>query len=104
MASTGAPRHWSFVCHGEPVRIFPEGNFVTDQAALLVQIAEAGAGIIQVPRYLVRPALQAGRLQPVLADYASVGPPLSVVYPQARHPALRVRLFVDFLLGLGDRL
>lgn len=103
-ASTGAPRNWSFVCDGEPVRIFPEGNFVTDQAALLVQIAEAGAGIIHVPRYLVRPALQAGRLQPVLAEHASVGPPLSVVYPQARHPALRVRLFVDFLLSLGDRL
>lgn len=103
-ASTGAPRPWSFVDAGETKRILPEGNLVTDQAALLVQFAEAGAGIVQVPRYLVRPALQAGRLRPLLGDYASLGPPLSIVYPQTRHPALRVRLFVDFLLALGDRL
>ena len=103
-ATTGAARAWHFMRDGEAVKVRPEGRFITDQAALLVALAEQGCGIVQAPRYLVRDALDGGRLRPLLAEYATVGPPLSIVYPQARHPALRVRLFVDFLLGLGDRL
>ena len=102
--TTGAPRAWHFMRDGEAVKVRPEGCFITDQAALLVPLAEQGCGIVQAPRYLVRDALDGGRLRPLLAEYATVGPPLSIVFPQARHPALRVRLFVDFLLALGDRL
>ena len=103
-AATGAPRHWVFLREGQTVHLRPEARFVTDQAALLVQQAEAGLGIVQMPRYVVRAPLESGALQAVLPDYAAPGPPLSIVYAQARHAAPRVRLFVEFLLGLSERL
>lgn len=103
-ANSGAPRLWSFERDGQVQRLRPEGNFVSDQSTLLVHLAEQGSGLVQMPRYLVRQGLDAGRLVPVLADYATLGAPLSVVFPRARQPVRRVQVFADFLIGLGERM
>lgn len=100
-ATTGTARNWTFQDAGQVFRLRPEGNFITDQAALLTHMAEQDCGIIQTPRYLVRESLASGRLVPVLSNYMAYGPPLTVVFPQTRQPARRVQSFVQFLLSLG---
>jgi DNA-binding transcriptional LysR family regulator len=62
--------------------------------------AAAGLGLIQVPHYRVEHQLRSGELVTVLNDYPPPGMPVSVLTPQSRHMAARVRVFVDWLADL----
>jgi DNA-binding transcriptional LysR family regulator len=55
-------------------------------------------GLVQVPRYRVREQLANGELCVVLADQPPPPMPVSVLYPQSRQLALRVRAFADWLV------
>jgi DNA-binding transcriptional LysR family regulator len=59
----------------------------------MVAAAEAGLGLIQVPRY------HAGnrRLVEVLADYRPSLTPVSLLYPHNRQLSPRVRVFIDWV-------
>jgi DNA-binding transcriptional LysR family regulator len=59
--------------------------------------AEAGLGITRVPSFIAGPSIRTGRVTRVLAGFEE--PPLLVhaLYPPARHLAVKVRAFVDFL-------
>lgn len=59
-----------------------------------------GAGLVQLPRYHVNDALQDGRLVEVLAEWPSPTMPVSALYPQHRQLSARVRVFIDWLIGL----
>jgi DNA-binding transcriptional LysR family regulator len=50
-----------------------------------------------MPTFIIDADLAAGRLVPVLADYAADGVPVWAVYPHNRHLSTKVRMFVDFL-------
>ncbi len=66
------------------------GNF-------LEALAVAGMGITREPDFIVGPDVRAGRLTPILREFAA--PPLNiyVVYPSRRHLSAKVRAFADFL-------
>lgn len=104
MANSGHFRNWTFLHGEERFSHFPNGPLASDHAAVLLALAEGGRGILQAPRYVVEESLAAGRLVTVLAEFQSIGAPLSVVYEKARHASVRARLAVDFLLGLGSHL
>ena len=59
-----------------------------------------GAGLIQLPRFHVEDALRDGRLVEVLAAWASPPMALSALYPYRRQLSPRVRVLVDWLVGL----
>lgn len=73
------------------------GSLVSNHAAMLVEAACQGLGLILCPIFFTAPSLRAGRLVRVLPGWQF---PLtvSVVFPNARHVAAKVRLFVDFLV------
>jgi len=102
MANSGQFRVWTFTRDGRQLSHYPEGPLASDHAAVLLALAEGGRGIVQAPYYVVAPALEAGRLVPVLTEFDSVGAPLAVVYEKARQASARTRLVAEFLLGLGD--
>ncbi len=56
-----------------------------------------GAGICQVPAFLVGEDIRAGRLVALLTDWQGDRVPLHAVYPDNRLIAQRVRAFVSFL-------
>ncbi len=60
----------------------------------------AGYGIAQVTALMARPLLAEGRLRRVLADWDVPAIPLHVVYPPHRHLSNKVRVFVDWVVGL----
>lgn len=62
-----------------------------------VALAKLGFGIIQVPRYHVAADLAAGTLVEILADFPPSPTPVSLLYPQNRQLAPRVRVFIDWL-------
>lgn len=53
-----------------------------------------------MPRFRVEEHLRAGQLVEVLADWPAPRLPISVLYPQQRHLAPRVRVFVDWVAGI----
>jgi DNA-binding transcriptional LysR family regulator len=65
--------------------------------------AVAGLGIVQVPRYRIAEQLKSRRLKPILTGYPPPTLPVSVLYPQNRQLSPRVRVFVDWLSGLFDK-
>lgn len=70
-------------------------NTVAFQAAAL-----AGLGIIQAPRMGVTRQLKAGDLVEVMKAFKAEPLPVAIVYPQRRHLARRVRLFMDWVAGV----
>ncbi len=62
-----------------------------------------GSGIIQTVDLLVAGLLANGKLVEVLAEYASPGPPLSVVYPPSNHNNAKVKAFAEFAAELMQK-
>ncbi len=63
----------------------------------LLTAAKAGLGIALMPEYAVRSDIEAGRLRPVLNQFALPPRMLQVIYPPARHLSAKVRLFTEFV-------
>ncbi|MEM9030038.1 MAG: LysR family transcriptional regulator [Pseudomonadota bacterium] len=89
---------WPFVCAGRRQTINVSGNFRSDNAEALLEMAMAGAGIIRVGDFLGEGALTDGRLLPLLVEThdADPQPITALVIPERRHLP-RVAAVVDFL-------
>lgn len=72
------------------------GGFSANNGDLLARLAEQGEGIALLPRFIVAEALEAGRLQQVLADWAAPDIWLTLYYPPYDRLPLRVATFSDF--------
>ncbi|PLR32612.1 LysR family transcriptional regulator [Chimaeribacter californicus] len=63
-----------------------------------VEAALQGFGLLQAPYYSLGPALASGQLVPVLEAFAPGTPlPVTLLYPQNRRHAGRVRVFIEWL-------
>jgi len=78
--------------------IQPTWSLCVNNAEVLRDVAVKGRGIALIPEFIAAEALKNGSLQAVLENYTA--PPLALyaVYPPTRHLAVKVRLFIDFLV------
>jgi DNA-binding transcriptional LysR family regulator len=78
--------------------IQPTWSLCVNNAEVLRDVAVKGRGIALIPEFIAAEALKNGSLQAVLENYSA--PPLALyaVYPPTRHLAVKVRLFIDFLV------
>ena len=58
-----------------------------------------GLGLIQVPRYAVERDLAAGALVECLPDTPPSPTPVYALYPRSRQLSLRLRVFLDWIVG-----
>ncbi|MDD5249190.1 MAG: LysR family transcriptional regulator [Rhodocyclaceae bacterium] len=98
--SLGQQRGWTFRHREQPGKtlvIKVGGRLECNDGAVLHEWALAGRGLAWRSLWEVGADLRAGRLVPVLDDYAA--PPLGIyaVFPRRRQLPLRVRLFIDLL-------
>jgi len=93
MTSTGAWMAWRF-SDAPNITVRPRLFTNTVEGALLS--AEQGWGLTRVLSYQAAPALAAGRLQRVLADYEEPPIPVHVIHAEGRRASAKVRAFVDF--------
>ncbi|MES2713473.1 MAG: LysR family transcriptional regulator [Pseudomonadota bacterium] len=92
---------WSFVdSDGRPLILRVRGNAVINSGDALRETAVAGTGIAQGTWWLYRKDLERGDLRPILGAFAAEGAPVSVLYPQQRHMAPKLRAFIDFLVSI----
>ncbi len=90
---------WSFQTEGQPVQVNVRGPLSADSADLLKKLAIEGLGIVRLGEIAVASAIRDGLLEPLLED--SHEPeifPLWAVMPSGRQRALKIKVFLDFLI------
>ena len=93
---TGVDR-WAFGAKGDTVAVV-SGNLRTNNGEALRTAAIAGQGLVYLPTFIVADDLRAGTLVALPLDQ----PPVEfggiyAVYLPDRHPAAKVRAFIDFI-------
>jgi len=78
--------------------IQPEWTLCANNAEVLRDAAIKGRGVALLPMFIAGQALRAGTLRTFLGGFKA--PPLTLyaIYPPTRHLAVKVRLFIDFLV------
>ena len=101
--SAWASPEWRFA-DDQRVTIDPLLKCNTNEA--VIATAVSGWGLTRVLNYQIGPALVAGNLQIVLADYEEPPLPIHVMHPEGRYAPAKVRAFVDMAVPLlrGSRL
>jgi LysR family transcriptional regulator for bpeEF and oprC len=95
--NTGQIVPWEFAKEDENFVFTPPSKIAVNHAESLIHAASTGAGIVQLLSSSLTPSIHAGQLVPLLEEWTTKGPSISVVYPQNRHLSPKVRAFVDFV-------
>ncbi len=98
----GRIREWRFKSGAAVRHITMNGIMTFNSGEALVAAAQGRLGIIQVAEYYAQPLLESGELVEILADCKTEGYDISLVYPQQKRVAPKLRVFVDFLAALFD--
>ncbi|MCV9878109.1 LysR family transcriptional regulator [Brenneria izbisi] len=89
---------WTFNSSYGQERFFPRGNYKVNNSEVLYEALLAGIGICQMPKFIIGPALDDGRLVPLLPDYQLPQHNIFAVYPQRRFMPEKMRLLLTFFL------
>jgi len=90
-------RGWAFEIDGTVSHLRPGGPLDCSDGQVLHEWCLQGLGIAWRSTWEVEAEVASGRLVEVLAGYAAPPNGIYAVFPQRRHLALRVRLWIDFL-------
>lgn len=90
---------WNFTRRedGTPVSVAVGGNVSTNDAASLMHLARAGAGIAMLPTYLAAGLLQAGELVRLFPEFEPQVVGMYAVYASRKHMPATLRTMLDFL-------
>ena len=100
LPSTGRKIPWPFQVDGKTVDLSTSGGYTCSEDVLgIVTLARSGSGIVKCYRFIVVQDLKSGALLELLPRHGGTSRPFILLYPHARHLSLRVRTFVDFLIG-----
>ncbi len=99
-ASLGRSARWNYRKGGRNIVHAPEGTLHTNNPEALIDLAEAGSGIVCMLETGLLRSIREGRLIPLLGDWESPVMPISVLYWPSRHLSAKVRVFVDFITEL----
>ena len=95
----GASAGFALERTGERVRVHPRGVMSTDNGELLLQMAEAGMGMVLLPEFIVGESVAAGRLVRLLPDWEAAPLTVHAVHLSERRVPMKTRAFIDFLRG-----
>lgn len=93
------PGVWPFEVEGQRTSVRVSGRYAVNSARAACDLAVAGDGIALAPDFVADVHLAAGRLQPLLTEFATAPRGIWAVYPHRRHLALRLRVLIDFLVA-----
>ena len=96
---------WKFEQAGSAVEATINSYLCFDNSAAILEAIIRDAGVIQLPKFIVAEAISKGKIQPILQAYAPQSSlPITVLYPQKRYLSAKVRLFVEWMTALAERL
>jgi len=90
-------RGWAFNVDGEVIHLRPSGRLDCTDGQVLHDWCLAGLGIAWRSTWEVEHEVASGQLVSVLDEFSAPPNGIYAVFPHAKHLALRVRLWIDFL-------
>ncbi|SFI99203.1 LysR family transcriptional regulator [Bradyrhizobium sp. cf659] len=97
--SNGALASWSLDDNGRSIEIVVAGPFIANDFPTMLGAAVEGVGLAQVPAPLATGAMAAGKLVPVLEQFAPMTPGVFLYYPGQRQIMPKLRAFIDHVKG-----
>ncbi len=91
-----ASPEWRYRRDGRALTVEPKARLAVNTTEAAVEAAVAGIGIARVLSYQVRDEIASGALVPILEEFAPEPLPVSLVYPDARRMAAKVRAFIEW--------
>jgi DNA-binding transcriptional LysR family regulator len=96
---TARPFEWEFRKGKKIVEIKPVGRLLVSDVGTMLGACAAGAGIAQIMSVGTQALMREGTLVDLFPDWPDERFPLHALYPSRRHPAAKVRTFIDFCLA-----
>jgi DNA-binding transcriptional LysR family regulator len=93
---------WTFGRDGVQETIEAQARFVTPDPGAQRVVLTGGFGVGRIPDYLAAPAIEAGQLVRLLADYRTPTIEIHAMYPSHRSLSAKVRVFIDALVEHMD--
>ncbi|WP_287109813.1 LysR family transcriptional regulator [Methylobacillus sp.] len=94
---TSKAGEWLFEDAGELLKLQVHPVLRSNHGEVMCEAAIAGLGIVGLPEFYVRKALETGALVQVLQEYTADIGAVYALYPPHRQASLMVRSFADFL-------
>lgn len=88
---------WTFTVDGQTRRFPCQGPIRANNGDALADAAVRGLGIVLQPTFIAGPAIESGRLKPILTDYPMPELGIYAVLPGNRYVPHRVRVLIDYL-------
>lgn len=97
--SDGMIAPWHFTDGNKPVEASFPGPLIAHDYPTLLGAAMRGVGLAQVPQPIARPAIEDGKLEPLLQELAAVTPGVFLYHPGKRQMLPKLRAFIDHMKG-----
>ncbi|MCG7506708.1 LysR family transcriptional regulator [Mesorhizobium retamae] len=88
---------WQFQDGGKPLTVKVGGRLHLDNAAASHAAVAVGLGIGRVPLWQIQDLVDSGRVEVILEAFEQPAIPVHIIWPAARLPLAKTRLFIDFL-------
>ncbi|MCQ4628754.1 LysR family transcriptional regulator [Shinella sp. CPCC 100929] len=99
-APKAAPYRWEFTEDGKDFSVAVSPEITTNDMALMIKLAIAGAGISFGMQESYRAAIERGELIPILGDFCAGFPGFYLYYPSRRNVAPKLRALVRHVQNL----
>jgi len=96
-----APYRWEFADEGQEFSVSVEPEITTNDMALMIKLAVAGAGITFGMEESFAPAIDRGELIPVLESYCPYFSGFYLYYPSRRNLAPKLRALIEHVRRRG---
>lgn len=87
-----------FTLKGHSISKVMGGGLIANEGEAIKNAAVAGAGVAQLPSFMVIDALEDGRLVPLMRRLWPIPMPHHILYLDRRLVSKRIRVFIDFMM------
>ncbi|MCL7724330.1 substrate binding domain-containing protein, partial [Actinobacillus pleuropneumoniae] len=93
-------QQWQFTDGDQKVKIKPNAHVISNNGYALLQMTKAGQGIVNLPLFLAKEEISAGKLVEILPQYKQHSIDISILYPHRRYLSPKVKVLIEFLATL----
>jgi DNA-binding transcriptional LysR family regulator len=76
----------------------PGRNFIVNDGESMAEHAAEGLGLTQIPHFIARDWLRAGRLLPLFPSQRQAGTGVYLIYAKREYLPTKVKVFIDFII------
>ena len=89
---------YRFTLKGHSISKVMGGGLIANEGEAIKNATVLGAGVAQLPSYMVIDDLESGKLVPLMRRFWPIPQPYHILYLDRRLVSKRIRVFIDFLM------